>query len=1289
MKNQGSCGSCWAFAAVQQLESDHAITNGRVATLSAQQITSCTYEPSRSGCNGGRAEQAIPAAIKMGGVMSSRDYPYVGSSPPCKYDPEKAVTRPIGIWQTSGSEGPMLEKIRLSPMTVAVDAGAYSGYKSGIIGCNAGGKSINHAVQAVGYNAEQNFWIIRNSWGRGWGMGGFAFQAAGCNSLGIAWGGAVQSFIEPRNPPPPPDSPPPPQIPPPPPHPPAGPPPPIHPDGIVPFARVKLLNTDLAFGGDAKSLIRVTPNHPEEVDSAKLGGGRGFTFAAWVRRARYSSQPDALFEFASTDPTSDDGAISDSISLTFGDATGEASMCYAIRNGRGGAVSKLSVRGKPFPPWAWVHVAVVHSANGSAEIRWNNQLEASGVVEHATHLEREQHVIGGRVLAQRQNVSAEPDDASSFFRGVMRDVYVANYGVDDHHINFLQSHSGPAVDWEAAWRAQSDRELCPRVGVCTCAAASVGRRLLDHEHGNGIFPSTETRQVDDSTGAADGNESRVALRRRLQISGDLEASPSEHDLRRLTGIFAPLGLVSGGSDFFPNFEEGEEGEGEVEGEGDSNRLPDATTTVGRRMQGVPQQVPSVSTGFISRLEGGNRTSALGVGGGSDIYITGVWGDAAYPNGEAPVILVGTTACKVDLLDSTARRIHCVLEPLTPADRANITAVAASGGPGVNATLPLSAFSPLARQTDTGMLVATLNPVTCAIDDGTGCVVRFQPSLQPTISAARTSAVQPGGVLRFNGNGLRSTTYVEDVATAAGSRRLVADGADDEDAYTPIVTPDNEAQKESTVEVRIASVDGSTPGGGSLCATRKHGPASSSEAGIDTDQGLMVGPSSDGEVSCKLSSAVGEASSAGFYTADVKQSGSNAGLATSEDSALPIDFKSGKRYHFELTARVSSVWPTLAPEHGGIPVTVRGSGFGSDASAVDVKLGDTTCIVERMLAKEGLVCSLPDRRDQFAAANIALWEWESERGARWQWYYEASLGTRTLSPDVLGHARFPEAADGEMLLPTTQVVRRWNDNFVSRVSGWFAPPATIDYSFFVRADDTALFYLNSNATPARPDKPLVNISAPLLQWTSEPQTGPIRMQVGERYWFELLCSRSSEYTGFGTPENDLNAATNVRRDALRCSHLPHTRFSPFLLPQIFRSPAALALSRLCLFPNEPCTAHRARTGIGWVDATLACVYTHPLPTCRLEQHVGVPLSSSSSLSCRRSLALRSSASKAAAAGCASTRQRAEASSQALPTSSKPYKTSYRARRSSWSPARDFRTTLTCTTSLSPPLVCTPS
>ena len=95
--------------------------------------------------------------------MLEKDYKYTGQSPPCAFDLEKKVTRPTAYWHTKGgTETTMIERIFTSTITVAIDAGAYKSYGGGVIGCNAGGKSVNHAVQAVGYDGDQNIWIIRN-----------------------------------------------------------------------------------------------------------------------------------------------------------------------------------------------------------------------------------------------------------------------------------------------------------------------------------------------------------------------------------------------------------------------------------------------------------------------------------------------------------------------------------------------------------------------------------------------------------------------------------------------------------------------------------------------------------------------------------------------------------------------------------------------------------------------------------------------------------------------------------------------------------------------------------------------------------------------------------------------------------------------------------------------------------------------------------------------------------------------------------------------------------------------
>merc|ERR1711988_731001 len=85
-----------------------------------------------------------------------------------------------------GQESNMLAQIQESPMSVCVDASLWQTYQGGVITSSSGcGTTIDHAVQATGYNAEGNYWIVRNSWGADWGENGFVYVQYGDNVRGI------------------------------------------------------------------------------------------------------------------------------------------------------------------------------------------------------------------------------------------------------------------------------------------------------------------------------------------------------------------------------------------------------------------------------------------------------------------------------------------------------------------------------------------------------------------------------------------------------------------------------------------------------------------------------------------------------------------------------------------------------------------------------------------------------------------------------------------------------------------------------------------------------------------------------------------------------------------------------------------------------------------------------------------------------------------------------------------------------------------------------------------------
>merc|ERR1719498_2366800 len=192
VKNQGQCGSCWAFSATEQLESQYFQAYGSLKELSPQQVVSC--DTTCNGCGGGNPINAWGYVYSFGGQEPNADYPYTSGTTQQTgvFKSNKAdVAEDVGttfkmIASQPSQESNMLAQIEDSPMSVCVDATLWQTYTGGVITASAGcGTSIDHAVQATGYNAEGNYWIVRNSWGESWGEQGFVWVEYGSNVCGI------------------------------------------------------------------------------------------------------------------------------------------------------------------------------------------------------------------------------------------------------------------------------------------------------------------------------------------------------------------------------------------------------------------------------------------------------------------------------------------------------------------------------------------------------------------------------------------------------------------------------------------------------------------------------------------------------------------------------------------------------------------------------------------------------------------------------------------------------------------------------------------------------------------------------------------------------------------------------------------------------------------------------------------------------------------------------------------------------------------------------------------------
>lgn len=187
VKDQGYCGSCWAFSATEQIESDAMRQHSSTYILSPEQITQC--DATSYGCNGGWSEHAYNYVKRAGGLEQEADYPYTsgtaGVTGTCKSTESKMKVSLTG-YSTIKSESSMASYVQSTgPLSVCLDANTWNSYTGGIM--SVCGNSVDHCVQAVGVDASTGgYWKVRNSWGTSWGESGFIRLAYGSNTCDIA-----------------------------------------------------------------------------------------------------------------------------------------------------------------------------------------------------------------------------------------------------------------------------------------------------------------------------------------------------------------------------------------------------------------------------------------------------------------------------------------------------------------------------------------------------------------------------------------------------------------------------------------------------------------------------------------------------------------------------------------------------------------------------------------------------------------------------------------------------------------------------------------------------------------------------------------------------------------------------------------------------------------------------------------------------------------------------------------------------------------------------------------------
>jgi len=190
VKNQGQCGSCWAFSVTENVESVWLIaghSNNGSLSLSPQQIVDC--DSSDDGCDGGDPPTAYQYIIQAGGLESNAAYPYTAQDGTCAFDPSQVVAK-ISSWKyaTQNSNENTLQQnlYSWSPLSICVDASSWQYYQGGVVSPSDCGTQLDHCVQMVGYHQGSNYYIVRNSWGTDWGLNGYILLQMGGDTCGCA-----------------------------------------------------------------------------------------------------------------------------------------------------------------------------------------------------------------------------------------------------------------------------------------------------------------------------------------------------------------------------------------------------------------------------------------------------------------------------------------------------------------------------------------------------------------------------------------------------------------------------------------------------------------------------------------------------------------------------------------------------------------------------------------------------------------------------------------------------------------------------------------------------------------------------------------------------------------------------------------------------------------------------------------------------------------------------------------------------------------------------------------------
>ncbi|GJN32954.1 hypothetical protein PR202_gb21502 [Eleusine coracana subsp. coracana] len=180
-RSQMSCGSCWAFATVASIESLYKLKTGRLVPLSEQELVDCDTPPGDHGCAGGWPGVAMEWIARNGGGLATAEaYPYESRQGRCRRDGARVGVAGIrgGAAVARRDEAALERAVARQPVTALINGDGFQFYRGGVFSGACDARRTNHAVTVVGYGAEpgpggRKYWIVKNSWGEGWGEKGY------------------------------------------------------------------------------------------------------------------------------------------------------------------------------------------------------------------------------------------------------------------------------------------------------------------------------------------------------------------------------------------------------------------------------------------------------------------------------------------------------------------------------------------------------------------------------------------------------------------------------------------------------------------------------------------------------------------------------------------------------------------------------------------------------------------------------------------------------------------------------------------------------------------------------------------------------------------------------------------------------------------------------------------------------------------------------------------------------------------------------------------------------------